>query len=72
MRNGYILKQLTEENKDYLPTVEIFYPGHEHPEIEIMLTLPTLPTKGQFDELRLSLTKWTEHCGFGELAEENE
>ena len=68
--NGYILKQLTEGDKGYLPIVEIWRNNHEHPTVDVILTLPTSPTEGQFDELRLVLAKWAKHCGFGELAEE--
>ena len=65
-----ILKQLTEGDKGYLPIVEIWRNNDEHPEVDVILTLPALPTEGQFDELRLVLSKWAKHCGFGELAEE--
>jgi hypothetical protein len=67
---SYILKQLTEDDKGYLPIVEIWQTTDKHPEVDIVLTLPTSPTEGQFDALRLILSKWAKHCGFGELAEE--
>jgi len=74
MINGYILKQLSEQEvrDGYLPTVEfVGYSFFEHSGLDIALTLPELPTDGQFDELRLALSQWAKRCGFGELAEES-
>ena len=65
----YILKRLNENQAHYVPTVDIYSIGYEHPIVNISLVLPVLPSETQFDHLRIVLKKWAAECDFGELAE---
>lgn len=72
MINGYILKQLTEGDKGYLPTCAIYKSGttSTFPEVWAELRLPREATDADMDQLRIALKNWAKHCGFGKLAEE--
>jgi len=68
-----ILKTLTEENKHYLPTVDIGYykcQGDSPVHFVIELAIQDVPTDAELDRLRLALKKWSADCGYGELAQQ--
>lgn len=73
MMSGFtFLKQLSESERDYIPTCAIYKSGTtaKIPTVVVELRLPSEITDGQLDELRIALSKWAKNCGFGELAEE--
>lgn len=72
MINGYILKQLTEDDKGYLPTCAIYKSGTtaKIPTVMAELCLPREATDADMDQLRIALKNWAARSGFGKLAEE--
>ena len=73
MISGFtFLKQLSESERDYVPTCAIYKSGTtaKIPTVVVELRLPGETTDGQLDELRIVLSKWSKRSGFGELAEE--
>ena len=67
-----ILRQLTENDKGYLPTCAIYKSGtmSTFPEVWAELRLPREATDADMDQLRIALKNWAARSGFGELAEE--